>query len=139
MRRAITMILGLTAATWLTCAQADVAVLAVRLGANDVVAVIGSNPLEPADGDRLLLDATPPASRLAGAVAYATENSREDIRVAIHHVGLGKEALCDQADVLRNIGVSRTSPLAINDSMVVVGIRSISWFHSKRGRRRAPS
>src|SRR5580658_7111026 len=39
MRRAITTILGLTAATWLTCAQADVTVLAVRLGAKDVVAL----------------------------------------------------------------------------------------------------
>ena len=39
MRRAITAILGLTAATWLTCVQADVAVLAVRLGAKDVAAL----------------------------------------------------------------------------------------------------
>jgi len=39
MRRTITTILGLTAATWLTCVQADVSVLAVRLGAKDVVAL----------------------------------------------------------------------------------------------------
>ena len=39
MRRTITAILGLTAATWLTCIHADVAVLAVRLGAKDVVAL----------------------------------------------------------------------------------------------------
>jgi predicted enzyme related to lactoylglutathione lyase len=39
MRRAIAAILGLTAATWLTCVRADVAVLAVRLGAKDVVAL----------------------------------------------------------------------------------------------------
>jgi len=39
MRRAITAILGLTAATWLVGVQADVAVLAVRLGAKDVVAL----------------------------------------------------------------------------------------------------
>jgi predicted enzyme related to lactoylglutathione lyase len=39
MRRAITAILGLTAATWLTWVHADVAVLAVRLGAKDVVAL----------------------------------------------------------------------------------------------------
>src|SRR6185437_5199225 len=39
MRRAITMILGLTVATCLTCAHADVAVLAVRLGAQDVVSL----------------------------------------------------------------------------------------------------
>jgi len=39
MRTTITAILGLTAATWLTCVQADVSVLAVRLGAKDVVAL----------------------------------------------------------------------------------------------------
>jgi predicted enzyme related to lactoylglutathione lyase len=39
MRRAITAILGITAATWLTWAHADVTVLAVRLGAKDVVAL----------------------------------------------------------------------------------------------------
>jgi predicted enzyme related to lactoylglutathione lyase len=37
MRRPITGILALTALTWLTCAHADVSVLAVRLGAKDVV------------------------------------------------------------------------------------------------------
>jgi predicted enzyme related to lactoylglutathione lyase len=36
MRRAIRVILGLTAAIWLTGVHADVAVLAVRLGAQDV-------------------------------------------------------------------------------------------------------
>jgi predicted enzyme related to lactoylglutathione lyase len=39
MRAAITTILGLTAAMWLTWAHAEVAVLAVRLGATDVAAL----------------------------------------------------------------------------------------------------
>jgi predicted enzyme related to lactoylglutathione lyase len=39
MRRSVTAILGLTAAGWLTCVHADVSVLAVRLGAKDVVAL----------------------------------------------------------------------------------------------------
>jgi predicted enzyme related to lactoylglutathione lyase len=39
MRRTITAVLGLVAATWLTSVQADVTVLAVRLGAKDVVAL----------------------------------------------------------------------------------------------------
>jgi predicted enzyme related to lactoylglutathione lyase len=39
MRRITAVVLGLTAATWLTAAQADVSVLAVRLGAKDVVAL----------------------------------------------------------------------------------------------------
>jgi predicted enzyme related to lactoylglutathione lyase len=39
MRRTITAILALTAATWLTSVHADVTVMAVRLGAKDVVAL----------------------------------------------------------------------------------------------------
>jgi predicted enzyme related to lactoylglutathione lyase len=39
MRRRVTAILGLTAAAWFACAHADVAVLAVRLPATDVVAL----------------------------------------------------------------------------------------------------
>ena len=39
MRRTTMAILGLTAASWLTSVQADVTVLAVRLGAKDVVAL----------------------------------------------------------------------------------------------------
>ena len=39
MLRPTTAILGLTAATWLTCVHADVSVLAVRLGAKDAVAL----------------------------------------------------------------------------------------------------
>src|SRR6516162_7263581 len=39
MRRATAAILLVTTATWLTCVRADVEVLAVRLGAKDVVAL----------------------------------------------------------------------------------------------------
>jgi predicted enzyme related to lactoylglutathione lyase len=39
MRRAITAVLGFSAAAWVTFAHADATVLAVRLGANDVVAL----------------------------------------------------------------------------------------------------
>ncbi|HEY8519311.1 MAG TPA: VOC family protein [Gammaproteobacteria bacterium] len=39
MRRVLTTLLGLTAATWLMAAQAQVTVIAVRLGADDVVAL----------------------------------------------------------------------------------------------------
>ena len=39
MRRAITAVLGISAAAWVTFAQADVTVMAVRLQAKDVVAL----------------------------------------------------------------------------------------------------
>ena len=46
----------------------------------------------------------------------------EHVRFAIEHVGVGKTALRDQANVFGNIGVRRTRPLAIDDFMV------ISWI-----------
>src|SRR5262249_44840964 len=79
------------------------------------------------------------AGRLAGPVTDASENAGKDVRVPIHHVGIGETALRDQADVFRNIGVSRAGPLAIHNSMVVVRICGISRFHSVPGHTPGPS
>ncbi len=95
-----------------------------------IVPVVGGDALQPADGDGLLFDPAPAAGGLAGAVADPSQDPWEHIRVPVHHVGLGEAALSDQPDVLGNIGVGRAGPLAIHDSMVVVGMRGISWFHS---------
>ncbi len=46
----------------------------------DIVALVGGDALEPADGDRFAVDASAPAGRLAGAVAGAPEDAREDVR-----------------------------------------------------------
>src|SRR6185312_11235243 len=92
--------------------------------------MIGRDTLQPADRDRLVLDATASAGRLAGAVADTPEDSGKNVRVAVHHVGIGEPALSDQTDVFGDIGVGRTCPLAIHDSMKVVGMRSIGGLHS---------
>src|SRR5258707_1086099 len=71
-----------------------------------------------------------PAGGLAGPVANTAENAREHVRLPVHHVGIGEPPLGDQADVLGDIGVGRAGPLAIHYSMVIVGMRGISRFHS---------
>src|SRR5690606_14283608 len=96
-----------------------------------VVPVIRCDALEPADCHGFLLHAPASACRLAGPVAYAPQNAREHVGLAIHHVGVGESPLCNQSDVLRDVSVSWASPLAIHDSVVIVGMRSICWLHSK--------
>jgi hypothetical protein len=93
------------------------------------IPLVGGDALQPADRDGLLLHASAPASRLARPVAHATENAGKDIGVTVHHVRVGEPALSNQADVLGNVCVGRTCPLAIYDSMKVVGMRSVSRLH----------
>jgi hypothetical protein len=66
----------------------------------DVALVVGGHALQPADGHRLLLGAHPAAGRLAGPVAGAPEDAREDVGVPVEHVRFGVALLGDQADVL---------------------------------------
>jgi hypothetical protein len=102
----------------------------LRQAVCDVVAVIGGDPLQAADRDRLFLDPGTAAGGLTRPVAHPAENAGEDVRVPVHHVRVGEAALRNQTDVFGNIGVSRTGPLAIHDTMVVVGMRGIGRFHS---------
>jgi predicted enzyme related to lactoylglutathione lyase len=84
MRRAITAILGFTAATWLVGAHADVTVLAVRLGAKDVVAL--ANFYETAFGlkeiDRVGKPPTEIIMRYGATVAAAKAGSSPEFLVA---------------------------------------------------------
>jgi len=91
--------------------------------------MIRSHPLQAADGDGLLLDAATPARRLAGAIADPAENAREYVGFTIDHVGLRELALGDEPDVFGNVGMSRTGPLTIDDTMIVVRIPGIGRFH----------
>jgi hypothetical protein len=95
----------------------------------DVVLVVRRDPLQAADGDGLLLDAPTSASGLAGAVAHATEDAREDVRLPVHHVGVGELAQRDQADVFRNVRVRGASPLAVHDPVEIVRVRRIGRLH----------
>jgi hypothetical protein len=87
--------------------------------------VVGSNALESANGHGLwflsivLLDATAPTRWLARPVAGSTQDTGENIGHPIDHVGIAVATLTDQTDVLRNGGMSRTGPLAIDDLVEV--------------------
>src|SRR5688572_28872669 len=91
----------------------------------DFVAVVRGDALEAADGDRFPVDTASPAGRLAGAVAGSAEDAREDVRLPVQHVGVGVFPLRDQPDVFRHIRVRRTGPLAVDNLMVVLGIRDV--------------
>src|SRR5690606_32712441 len=97
--------------------------------------VVGSDALEPADGDRLgfagvvLLDPATPARRLAGSVAGAPEDAGEDVRPPVDHVGIVVTTGGDQADVFGHRRMSRTRPLTVDDAVEGVGMTDISRLH----------
>ena len=91
----------------------------------DLTLVVGGNPLEAADGDRLLLDAAAPAGGLAGAVADAAQDARENVALPVQHEGGGIALLGDQTDVFGNGGMGRTSPLAVDDLVEVLRIGDV--------------
>ena len=62
-------------------------------GGLDVALEVGSDALEPADRDRLGLDAAAPARRFARTIARATEDARKDVRIAIEQVRIGEASL----------------------------------------------
>ena len=98
--------------------------------AGNVVAVIGGDALQAADGDGLLLvEARAPAGRFARPVAHSAEDAREDIGFPVHHIGVGEPPLGDQSDVFGDRRVGGTGPLTINDTMKVVGLRRVGSFH----------
>ena len=83
--------------------------------------MIGCNALQPANRDRLVLDAPATTGRLAGTVADAAEYAGKDIGFPIEHVCIAELALGDEPYISGNIRVSRTCPLAIDDFVEIIG------------------
>ena len=81
-----------------------------------VVLVVGGDALQAADRDRLglsplvLLDAAAPAGGLAGTVAGAAEDSGEDVRLPVDHVGVAVAALRRSAGCIREPGCGPGRP-----------------------------
>src|SRR5262245_16675980 len=92
---------------------------------SDVVTLVGRHALQAANRDRLSVDSNAPAGRLAWPVARSSKDTWEDVRLPVDHVRVGVPTLRDQADVFRHIGVRRTSPLAVDNLMVVLGIADV--------------
>jgi predicted enzyme related to lactoylglutathione lyase len=108
MRRAITAILGLTAATFLVGAHADVTVLAVRLGAQDVVAL--EKFYETAFGlkeiDRVGHPPTEIIMRYGATVAAAKAGSSPEFLIARRDPGAASDSIPHAIFRVSNIGAT---------------------------------
>ena len=72
--------------------------------------VIGGDALQPADRDRLFLEAPPAAGGLAWTVACASQNSREHIRLPIDHIGRRYSPLLRSCGYIRGPGCAPDTP-----------------------------
>jgi predicted enzyme related to lactoylglutathione lyase len=108
MRRTSTAILGLTAATWLTCVHADVTVLAVRLGAKDVVAL--AKFYDAAFGlkeiDRVGQPPTEIIMRYGATVAAAKAGSSPEFLVARRDPGAAGDAITHAVFRVSDVGAA---------------------------------
>ena len=98
---------------------------------------VSGDALQSADRDRLTfaltcIDPLAAAGGFTGAIASSPKNPRENVRLAIDHVRFGVLPLRDQTDVFRNVGVRRTSPLAVDDFMKIRGVAYVARFHCSR-------
>ena len=131
MRRAITALLGLTAATCVTLAQADVTVLAVRLGANDVVAL--AKFYDAAFGlkeiDHVGEPPTEIIMRYGATVAAAKAGSSPEFLVQRREPGAGKDAMAHAifhvSDVAATVAAAKAAGAAMEGDVVTVPIGGI--------------
>ena len=93
--------------------------------------MIRCNSLQPADRDRLSVHTLPAAGRLTRTVTRSSQNAGKYIRIAVQEIGVGVPALRYEAYVFGNVGVSGTSPLAIDYLMKVVRIANVGGYHDR--------
>lgn len=128
MRRAITALMGLTAAAWVTCAQADVTVMAVRLGADDVVAL--AKFYETAFGlkeiDRVGTPATEIIMRYGATVAEAKAGASPEFlvqkRPAGESVGSMHHAIFRVSDMAATVAAAKAAGATMEADVVTVPI-----------------
>jgi predicted enzyme related to lactoylglutathione lyase len=131
MRRPITAILGLTAATWLTSGQADVTVLAVRLGATDVVAL--AKFYDAAFGlkeiDRVGEPATEIIMRYGATVAAAKAGTSPEFLVERREPGAANDpmahAIFHVSDVAATVTTAKAAGATVRGDVVSVPIGNI--------------
>ncbi len=128
MRRAITALLGLTAATWVTLAQADVTVLAVRLGANDVVALAKfyGAAFGLKEIDRVGEPVTEIIMRYGATVAAAKAGTSPEFLVQRREPGDGKHAMAHAifhvSDLAATVAAAKTAGATMQGEVVTVPI-----------------
>jgi predicted enzyme related to lactoylglutathione lyase len=128
MRRAITAILGLTAATWVIGIRADVTVMAVRLGANDVVAL--AKFYEAAFGlkeiDRVGEPATEIIMRYGVTVAAAKAGTSPEFLVQKREPGAAQDpmhhAIFRVSDIAATVAAAKAAGAKMEGDMMTVPI-----------------
>ncbi len=113
--------------------QRDAPPILLRCGSRqpvfDVAAIIGCDALQTANRNRLLFDAPASARRLTRPIAHASEDAGEHIGLAIQQVRVAEPPLRHETDVLGNIGVRRTCPLAIYNAVKVFSPVGVGRIH----------
>jgi predicted enzyme related to lactoylglutathione lyase len=108
MRRTTTAILALTAAAWAICAQADVTVLAVRLGAKDVVAL--AKFYDAAFGlkeiDRVGQPPTEIIMRYGASVAAAKAGASPEFLLTKREAGAANDSMAHAIFRVSNVGAT---------------------------------
>jgi hypothetical protein len=99
-----------------------------------IILVVGSDPLEAADGNRLGLlgdffDAATAAGRFARTVAGAAQHAGKHVGMPVDHIGVGITPRRYHADIFGNRGVGGAGPLAVHDFVEVVGIGDVRGLH----------
>jgi predicted enzyme related to lactoylglutathione lyase len=128
MRRTITVILGFTAAAWALWAQADVKVMAVRLGANDVAAL--AKFYESAFGlkeiDRIGDPATEIIMRYGATVAAAKAGNSPEFLVQKREPGVGKDtmahAIFEVSDIAATVAAAKSAGATMEGEVASVPI-----------------
>ncbi len=131
MRRTITAILGLTAVTWSMWASADVAVMAVRLGAKDVVtlakfyeATFGLKEI-----DRVGQPTTEIIMRYGASVAAAKAGSSPEFLLTRREPGAASDsmahAIFQVSDVEATIAAARSAGATMKGNVASIKIGSM--------------
>jgi hypothetical protein len=90
-----------------------------------IALVVGADSFEAADGNRLFLDSASAADRFARSVADPPQDSGEDVRFPVDHIGVIIFFGRDKPNIFRNSGVGGATVLAIYDPMKVLRIMYI--------------
>jgi hypothetical protein len=115
---------------WACADTADPLAVALRRGFREpignVALAVSGDTFQPADGDRLFLQASAPAGWLAWPVARAPEDSGKDVRLPVDQISPVVIPVGDAPDIFRNWRMGRAGPLAINHFVEVIGMRKVS-------------
>lgn len=128
MRRTITTMLGLISAIWLTTSHAESVVLAVRLGANDVVAL--AKFYDAAFGlkeiDRVGQPATEIIMRYGATAAEAKAGLSPEFLVQQREPGAGKDTMAHAifrvTDVAASVAAAKAAGATVRSDIVSVPI-----------------